>query len=304
MDYLLSVGDGGIFPYQNWFCEAWRRAGGACKRQVSVPHAIRAAFGHAGLGFATGVRRGRLLVCGSRRIDSVAWPWCYAYEIVPVIWDLWPGNLPTFARFIRNNRVRTLFCTSSQQVEKLRQMFPQVNAVWLPEGIDIASYPCGGPLVTRPIDVLEYGRRNARVHDSLVKRGFVRDHRLLFQSGDALLFPDFPSMTAAIRQAKISICHPQCDTNPQCAGTIETLTQRYWEGMLSGTLIVGRAPRELINLCGYNPVVELQGRLAEEIEDILAHIGDYQVLVDRNRAFAERNADWSCRIPLVKKALG
>ena len=45
--------------------------------------------------------------------------------------------------------------------------------------------------------------------------------------------------------------------SPDIAQGVETLTQRYWETMLSRTVIVGHAPKELIDICGYNPVLEL-----------------------------------------------
>ena len=34
------------------------------------------------------------------------------------------------------------------------------------------------------------------------------------------------------------VCFPQCDTNPMKAGNLETLTQRYWEAMLSGWSLI------------------------------------------------------------------
>ena len=54
---------------------------------------------------------------------------------------------------------------------------------------------------------------------------------------------------------KIVVSFPQNITNPKKAGDIETLTQRYWESMLSRNIIVGQAPEELIELIGYNPVI-------------------------------------------------
>ena len=303
--FLLKGREGGDprFPYMAWFRKAWENAGGAVRLDVRFPHKIRAAFGHAGLAFSTGIRRGRLLVCGGHRIESVAWPWCYFYEIVPVMWDVWPECFEPLVKFVRKNKVKLVFCTSSQQVEHLKERVPGLNAVWLPEGIDVASYPNGKRLVDRPTDILEYGRRMDSVHKDLVEYPFNRKVNHVYQKGTELLFPDFESLTAGIRNAKITIYYPQCDTKPWRAGDIETLTQRYWEGMLSGVLIVGRAPKELIDLCGYNPVITLGEHPAQQIEKILNHIEAYQTLVDRNRLFAEQNADWSKRIPLVLDAL-
>ena len=297
-----EIGDG-RFPYMAWFGQAWECAGGGVRCDVRIPHKVRAAFGHAGLAFSTGIKRGRLLVCGGHRIESAAWPWCYFYEIVPVMWDVWPEYFDLLVKFIRKNNVRLVFCTSSQQVEQLKKCVSGVQAVWLPEGISVASYPVGSRLVDRTVDVLEYGRRMASVHDDILNHSFKRPINHFYATGNNLLFSDFDSMVAGIRNSKITICYPQCDTKPWRAGKIETLTQRYWEGMLSGTIIAGRAPKELINLCGYNPVITLGEHPAQQIEDVLDHIEDYQELADRNRKYAEENADWSKRIPIVMKAL-
>ncbi len=302
-DVLLTIRGKSLTPYMAWFSQAWEYAGGCVRCDVRLPHKFRAVLGHAGLAFSTGIKRGRLLVCSGHRIESVAWPWCYFYEIVPIMWDLWPEYFDLFVKFIRKNNVQLVFCTSSQQVEHLKECVPGVQAVWLPEGINVSSYPVGSRLVDRTVDVLEYGRRMASVHDDILNYAFKRPINHSYATGDNLLFPDFDSMTAGIRNAKITICYPQCDTKPWRAGDIETLTQRYWEGMLSGVLITGRAPKELIDLCGYNPVITLGEHPAQQIEDVLNHIEDYQELADRNRKYAEENADWSKRIPIVMKAL-
>ena len=100
------------------------------------------------------------------------------------------------------------------------------------------------------------------------------------------------------------ICFPQCDTNPQKAGNLETLTQRYWEAMLSGCLIVGRAPQELIDLIGYNPVIDVEWDNPEiQVEGILNNIENYQNLVDKNIESAQKYATWDSRIPLIKEYL-
>ena len=301
----LLIGRGGksLTPYMSWFSTAWEESGGGCKLDVRLPRKVRAVFGRLGLSVSTGIKCGRLLVCGGHRVESVAWPWCYFYEIVPVMWDVWPECLEPLVKFIKKNKVKLVFCTSSQQAQYLEEHVAGLKAVWLPEGIDVASYALGKRLTERSIDILEYGRRKAAVHDDLVAYSWRRAVNHVYRDGTGLLFPDFDSMTAGIRSAKITICYPQCDTKPWRAGNIETLTQRYWEGMLSGTLIAGRAPKELINLCGYNPVITLGEHPAQQIEDVLNHIEDYQELVDRNRKYAEENADWSKRIPIVMKAL-
>ena len=51
---------------------------------------------------------------------------------------------------------------------------------------------------------------------------------------------------------------------PELAGDIETLTQRYWECMLSRIVMLGHAPQELIDLIGYNPVIEIDKEHVKE----------------------------------------
>ena len=63
-------------------------------------------------------------------------------------------------------------------------------------------------------------------------------------------------------------------------------------------VMVGHAPQELVDFIGYNPVVELRDGISAEdlIADVLEHIDDYQQLVDRNRATAERLGSWTVRM--------
>jgi len=62
-------------------------------------------------------------------------------------------------------------------------------------------------------------------------------------------------------------------------------------------VMVGHAPKELIEQIGYNPVINIDKKnFTEQILDILAHIDDYQKLVDKNREAALHLGDWSVRM--------
>ena len=272
--------------FREWATAAWKRAGGTVLQDWNLPLKLKMAIGKIGLVFAFPMRhRRRLIVCTGGRPDYMSWPWCYFFEIVPIVWDCWPKYRPAMVRFIKKNNVHLVFCTASQTADFLNRTFAAPDtrkpfpfrAVWLPEGIDIASYPMGPRLADRTCDIMRFGR----------------------DAGGKLIYPTFEALTAAMRNSKIIICRPRCDTNPEEAGDIETLTQRYWEAMLSGAVISGRAPRELTDFCGYNPVIENEGP-----EMILSHIEDFQELVDKNRAFAEQNAAWDLRIKAIKAELG
>ena len=305
---LLRPSQNELFPYQEWFAEAWSESGGGIKNDLKVPRKIRGMFGRLGMSFSTGIKMGRLLVCGGGMVDSVAWPWCYFYEIIPVMWDLWPEEFKTFVRFVKRNRVRTVFCTSSQQVACLRRIFPDLNAIWLPEGIKIAEYVQGTSLSERRIDVLNYGRRVPWLNEMIEKyTKWCRPINHIYKNEtrkNGLVFNTREELKCGIRNSRLVISYPQCFTNPKRARGIETLTQRYWECMLSGTLMIGRAPKELVDLCGYNPVIELGENPCEKINEILQNIEEYQELADRNRECAERIAGWGKRMPIIREVLG
>lgn len=261
--------------FREWAAEAWESSGGRIAADWKIPLKVRFLLGKFGL-----VRplpeflrsKNKMIVAATGRVEYYAWPTCYRHELVPIVWDCWPKYWPHLVKFVKTNRVKTIFCTSRQTADMVREQCSGVNAVWLPEGIKTLLYPMGPKLKDRRNEVMKFGR----------------------DVGGKLLYPTLSDLTFGLRDSKVLICRPRCDTNPETAGNVETLTQRYWEGMLSGCLIVGRAPQELIDFCGYNPVL---GEMPERPED-------YQYLVDKNRKFAEAHADWRERIAVIKRELG
>ena len=279
VEWLRPVNRGGYQFFREWATEAWENAGGIVRDDWRLPWKFKMLLGKLGTCFAVGRRnKKRLVVCVGGRIDYYAWPWCYFYEIVPIVWDCWPKYWNRLAANIRRLRIQTIFCTSSQTADWVRAKCPGVKAIWLPEGIKTVLYSQGPKLVERKTDILRFGRN--------------------YQNGGKRRFETFEDFTAGLRDAKIAICCPRCDTNPEMAGDVETLTQRYWECMLSGTLIVGRAPKELVDLCGYDPVLQ-----ETKVDDVLTHIANYQELADRNRQTAENLADWEKRVPMIREKL-
>ena len=302
---LLSPGQSvsGLSYYKQWFEEAWCGAGGGVVApQFKWPHFLKVVLGRAWPGFSFS-RRSRLLTVSSGRVESVAWPGLLTNEIVPMLWDVWPHNVPPLVKFVKRNKVRLIFCTSSQTVERLRGLLPETRVVWVPEGIKVAAYPCGSKLKDRLVDIVSYGRQMRSVVDLL--RDYARDKQIkaLFRSGKAHLFANFEELTAGLRSSKVTICYPQSITHPEYAKGLETLTQRYWEAMLSGTLLAGHAPRELVEVCGYNPVIELGESPCKILDEVLLHIDEWQALADKNRKCAEEIGGWDKRMPMIMEAL-
>ena len=198
------------------------------------------------------------------------------------------------------HRVKTAFFTSSQTAEKMKELCPALHICYLPEAIETNLYKAGKNLNDRKYDYLEFGRccnyvdtkslsENVRVLSSRNENGALATRQLLID---------------ALADSKITICLPRSVNQPEIAEGIETLTQRYWECMLSRVIIVGKAPQELVDLIGYNPVVELdKEHFAEQVADIIGHLEDYQDLVDKNREMALKHGDWKLRVEEMKGKL-
>ena len=240
----------------------------------------------------------RFVEGASVRFDT--FPDYLGYEVIPIIWDCWPRYVDNMVRWFYKHRVRTAFFTSSQTAERMRNLCPHVNIFHLPEAIEIEIYHAGKPLIERSIDYLEFGRCS-RILDSSM---FDERINVLSSRNEKSGLATRGQLVDALANSKITLALTRLDNQPELAEGIDTLTQRYWECMLSRVVIIGRAPQELIDIVGYDPIVHLNLNHAnEQILDIISHIEDYQPLVDKNRATAERLGSWDVRIAWLMEVL-
>lgn len=238
-----------------------------------------------------------------------AFPDYALYEVIPFFWDVWPKDFEKVCRWLKRHEVRTAIFTSSQTVVKIKAQYPEMNVIWCPEAIDTEVYKKGKPLIERRYDYLEYGRCSRAIDSST----FEGDLNIL-SNGNGEILNTREKLIEALADSKINMCLPRIDTAPDEAGDIDTLTQRYWECMLSGCVVIGRAPKELVEMLGYNPVIDLHldechsqdeknKRTYQKIQEILSNIESYQELVDKNRRMALKYGDWSVRMKFVMEQL-
>lgn len=228
-------------------------------------------------------------------INFDCWPdylWC---ETIPFIWDCWPSMYDRIEKWFYKHNIRTAIFTSSITAEEIRQRCPDVNILHVTEGIDTSVYHAGGSLVKRSIDFLEYGSKQRNLFEKPLEGiNHVNSTSIITQ------MMTWDDLLNTMSDAKVTLALPRCDIDQEVTGGVETLTQRFWEGMLSRSVLVGRAPKELTDLIGYNPVITLDRQNAEDqIKDIITHIDDYQALVDKNREVALTMAPWNIRIKKI-----
>lgn len=282
-------------------CEAWEKIGGKVSRNFYPPQFLHSLIYRITLpSIFKNKREARLRFVSGYSIQFDAFPDYAFYEVIPLIWDCWPKQVESVAAFFRKHQVKTAIFTSSQTADVFRDLFPKMNILTITEGIKIDLYSPGNVLSERKIDILEIGRKDGNFFMSPLPDGI--NH---VKTGNfARTFQSDEEFRAALADTKVTVTVPRCDVDKKTAGNIETLTQRYWECMLSRIVMVGRAPKELIDLIGYNPVVDWDGNDASLlVTDILNNIEEYQELVDRNCEIARKMAPWEIRMKSVMEYL-
>lgn len=284
----------GASNFKYYPCEAWEKIGGKVSRNFYPPQFLHSLIYRITLpSVFKNKKEARLRFVSGYSIQFDTFPDYAFYEVIPLIWDCWPKQVENVAAFFRKHQVKTAIFTSSQTADVFRGLFPQMNILTITEGIKIDSYSSGNVLSDRKIDILEIGRKDGNFFKSPLPEGI--NH---IKTGNfARTFQSDEEFRAALADTKVTVTVPRCDVDKETAGNIETLTQRYWECMLSRIVMVGRAPKELINLIGYNPVIDWDGNDASPlVSDILENIGKYQDLVNRNYETAKEMASWEMRM--------
>jgi hypothetical protein len=227
-------------------------------------------------------------------------------EVVPYCFDCWPDLYGRWASFFRRHRIRIAFFSARASAQYFSDRIPSMKSVWLPEATDPLEYRPTKSWLEKDIDVLELGRRDHAFHDKIAESLATAQRSHLFERiAGQIIFPDRNSFIEGLSRTRISICFPSSQTHPGRSGSVETVTHRYFESMASKCLIVGHAPKELVDLFGYNPVIEVQeGQEFRQIETLLNNPEDMHALVDRNYRRLLEVGTWKCRVATILDILG
>ena len=224
-------------------------------------------------------------------------PFSYGREMVVYCFDCWPAKYAKWEVFLRRNRLRLAFFSARRSAEYFSQRIIGMTSVWLPEAVDPEAYLNSKSLQERSIDVLELGRKYDTFHQAITK-GLKESHRVHlyeFERGK-IIFPTREALVNGLGDSTISVCFPSSMTHPERSGDVETVTYRYFEAIASGCLILGECPQELLDLFGYNPVIEVDVHDPYgQLDEILQNLTEYQELVDRNYRRLMEVGTWKVR---------
>ena len=239
---------------------------------------------------------------------SVLWdsfPYFFTHKIILMLWDVWPERQQQLYSEMLLVDCDLCFVTVRQMVQEIKSKL-NIQVYWIPEGIDKDEYYRGNDLKKRDIEVYEMGRGMPRYHEILLQTYQVGIIKILLYNktnpdgslkGDGLVFKTSEKLREALPNIKAITCFPMIDTHPEKAGGLETLTQRYWEAMLSRCLMIGRAPKELMDFIGYNPVINVDWENPlEQLREIFDNIESYQQLVNKNFEIAQDKSSWEGRV--------
>ena len=232
-------------------------------------------------------------------------PFSYWTEIIPYSFDCWPKYYDWWASFYRRERVRIAFITARQSAQYFADLFPNMTSAWLPEAIDPTEYDASKPWAQRNIDVLEMGRRFDHYHHKITDKLAQSEYVHLYDRGTGKdIFPHRPDLVDGLSRTRIVICFPRSHTHPDVAGGVETVTYRYFQAMASKCLMVGHAPQELMDMFGYNPVIEIKdGEEFEQLKWVLHNLNSFAGLVDRNYDRLLEVGTWKSRVETVLNVL-
>jgi hypothetical protein len=234
-------------------------------------------------------------------LEKKTFPFSYWTEIIPYSFDCWPKYYDWWSSFYKRERVRIAFISARQSAEYFSRAIPEMKTVWLPEATDPSEYSPAKSLWEREIDVLEMGRRYEPYHDEIVKKLAQANRVHLYERGESKsIFPGRAELVDGLARTKILICFPRSVSHPEDAGGVETVTYRYFQAMASKCVIVGHAPQELIDLFGYNPVLEVQERQEyEQIDWVLDNLTSLTELVELNYSRLLEVGTWKKRVETI-----
>jgi len=222
------------------------------------------------------------------------------------MYDVWPRFQKWIFPLLQFFNIKYVFFSSKQVFDSYLVQCPHssCSAMWVPEAIDISRYHFKD-YNDKDIDVMEFGRMFDEYHDKIANT--LNDHKknhVFRKNGQLILFPSVSDFKMALARSKIVICVPSNISHPERAENISTMTLRYLQAMASKCLIVGILPSDILEIFGYNPIVEIEfERADEQIIEVLANFDGYQKLIEKNYHEVKYNHQWHNRWKLIKSKI-
>jgi hypothetical protein len=235
-------------------------------------------------------------------------PFCFKAHVKALyMFDTWPTVHTTNENALRSFKINIAFISAKQGVNHFNSLsIPDFKAYWIPEAINSNSYKYSD-YDKKEIDLLQYGRQWKWFHDNV--HAFCLENKIRYEypAHDAFDKTQFNSrelLIEALAKTKIAVCVPRTLTNPEDVINQTSVTTRYFECMSSKCLILGKAPDELIELFGYNPVIETDmSNPQQQLSDLIKNYESYIPLIEKNYQQVLHQHQWKNRIEKMIEVL-
>jgi hypothetical protein len=213
--------------------------------------------------------------------------------------DTWPFENALNENAFRSFGVNIAFISIRDAARHFDSLgIPGFRAHWIPEAVATDRFRAEA-YRDRTVDVLQYGRIWEWMHERIMRFSGSRPIVYRFPPGAGNTKSQFAArqdLVDALARSKVVICAPKATTHGN-EYSLQTVTTRYFECFASKCLVLGHAPPDLVELFGYNPVIEVNHDNAEgQLGEILGAYDDYIPLIEKNYETVRSKHQWRHRI--------
>ena len=232
--------------------------------------------------------------------------------------ELWVPQLPRVTDYLRQLRGFDHIFLFNRDAIPAVQDITGVPTSWLPTAVDAARFAPAGPTTPpRSVDVVSYGRRLPGTHAPLLAA--AADGRLHYDYDTVRGAFDVTghvehrlALAARLQRSRYSVVYKNNDEPGRVdrTGGEESLTNRYFESLAAGTVMLGSAPDvgDWADCFGWPDAVVPIGAPAPDVLDVIAGLDADPARLARARAAGVttslRRHDWAHRWAAVLDAVG
>ena len=226
--------------------------------------------------------------------------------------EVWPSELADpRVRYECYSLIDHIFVAMAEAVAPLADIAPQSQVHFLPPAADVLRFAPDDPMRHRGISVLGIGRRDEAQHEE-IKR-WAEDHQNLYMfdtvRGSAGDWQEHRvALAAQYQHANVAICNYAKHDKPELIGDLRLPPGRMFEGLASGSVLVGLAPdrqsqERVVGQTVVEAIDATPGRLSRVL-DRFEDQDEARPIRIRNMALACRHHDWAHRGRTAFDAIG
>lgn len=217
--------------------------------------------------------------------------------------DVWPVKFPLLKRLAKGLGLNPVFVSYRQSAEELDRQDQSRRYLYVPEGLPAGHYPAD-PYHEREWDLVTFGRKWVDLHNKIKAGMEGAQIRYLFRDDGRPVAETHQELMATLGRTRISVCAPRGVTQPGLSGGVEAMTLRYLQSIACKCLVYGRAPEEMVDLFGYNPVIEADlNDPVGQLREILDRFDEHIPLIERNYQTLLGGHLWSHRVVEIARIL-